>query len=159
MTIILIEITFSFIASVAFAIMVNVPRRSLIGCGLTGMAGWLVYWYLKQLGVNAVISALAGSIIVALLSDFFSKYYKLPVTIFNIPGMFALVPGYLSYQTVRNLVTGNYQIAIHAATQAFMVGGAIVLGLFLSEVFNHNIRNFKQKKEKDKKNLHKKKKF
>ncbi len=71
----------------------------------------------------------------------------MPVTIFNIPGMVPLVPGGLAYQAVRNLVTGSYQAAASYTVQAIMIAGAIALGLVLSEVFNHNIRNFKLKRE------------
>ena len=71
----------------------------------------------------------------------------MPVTIFNIPGMVPLVPGGLAYQAVRNLVTSSYQEAANYTVQAIMIAGAIALGLVLSEVFNHNIRNFKVKRE------------
>ncbi|MCV3097474.1 threonine/serine exporter family protein, partial [Enterococcus hirae] len=40
-----------------------------------------------------------------------------------------------------------YQAAASYTVQAIMIAGAIALGLVLSEVFNHNIRNFKLKRE------------
>ncbi|BDP74471.1 hypothetical protein EfmAA96_22560 [Enterococcus faecium] len=61
--------------------------------------------------------------------------------------MVPLVPGGLAYQAVRNLVTESYREAAHYAVQAIMIAGAIALGLVLSEVFNHNIRNFKVKRD------------
>ncbi|HGF7753112.1 TPA: threonine/serine exporter family protein, partial [Enterococcus faecium] len=91
--------------------------------------------------------SLLGSLGVAFISDLFSKRLKMPVTIFNIPGMVPLVPGGLAYQAVRNLVTESYREAAHYAVQAIMIAGAIALGLVLSEVFNHNIRNFKVKRD------------
>ncbi|HBL3321243.1 TPA: threonine/serine exporter family protein [Enterococcus faecium] len=115
---IFIQFSFSFLATAAFAVITNVPRRSLL-----------------------------GSLGVAFISDLFSKRLKMPVTIFNIPGMVPLVPGGLAYQAVRNLVTESYREAAHYAVQAIMIAGAIALGLVLSEVFNHNIRNFKVKRD------------
>lgn len=61
--------------------------------------------------------------------------------------MVPLVPGGLAYQAVRNLVIGNYETAVYSAVQAVMIAGAIALGLVLSEVLNHNIRNFREKRE------------
>ncbi|MFD2306148.1 threonine/serine exporter family protein [Enterococcus termitis] len=143
----LVQFSFSFLASSAYAIITNVPRRSLIACGLSGASGWMLYWIALQFGANVALGSLLGALSVASVSFICSRVLKLPVTIFNIPGMVPLVPGGLAYQAVRNLVIGNYQIAIDSAVQAVMIAGAIALGLVLSEVFNHNIRNFREKRE------------
>lgn len=144
---IIIQLIFSFFATAAYAIVTNVPRRALFWCGLSGMFGWIIYWLCVYFGTNAALGSLLGSLGVAFISDRFSKRFKMPVTIFNIPGMVPLVPGGLAYQAVRNLVTSSYSQAIDAGVQAIMIAGAIALGLVLSEVFNHNIRNFKVKRD------------
>ena len=69
----------------------------------------------------------------------------MPVTIFNIPGIVPLVPGGLAYQAVRNIVIGNYEKGAYFTVQAVMIAGAIALGLVASEVFNQNIRSFREK--------------
>ena len=71
----------------------------------------------------------------------------MPVTIFNIPGIVPLVPGSLAYQAVRNIVIGNYEKGAYFTVQAVMIAGAIALGLVASEVFNQNIRSFREKRE------------
>lgn len=77
----------------------------------------------------------------------FAKYKKLPITIFNVPGIVPLVPGGLAYQAVRNFVLGDYTEAIGFSVQVTVVAGAIAAGLMLSEVFNHSIRTFRERKE------------
>ena len=144
---IFIQFSFSFLATAAFAVITTVPRRSLICGGLSGAFGWMIYLICVQIGGSAAFGSLLGSLGVAFISDLFSKRLKMPVTIFNIPGMVPLVPGGLAYQAVRNLVTESYREAAHYAVQAIMIAGAIALGLVLSEVFNHNIRNFKVKRD------------
>ncbi|MBF8807451.1 MAG: threonine/serine exporter family protein [Enterococcus lacertideformus] len=143
----IIQISFSFLATAGFAIITNVPRHSLVFCGLSGSFGWLVYWVCVNFGSSPAFGSLLGSLGVAFISNVFSKRLKMPVTIFNIPGMVPLVPGGLSYQAVRTLVTGSYHEAVDYTVQVIMIAGAIALGLVLSEVFNHNIRNFKVKRE------------
>lgn len=143
----LVQFSFSFLASVAYAIITNVPRRLLIACGLSGASGWMFYWFSVQLGATDALGSLLGALSVAAVSFVCSRLLKLPVTIFNIPGMVPLVPGGLAYQAVRNLVIGNYETAAYSAVQAVMIAGAIALGLVLSEVLNHNIRNFREKRE------------
>ncbi|MEI5995371.1 threonine/serine exporter family protein [Candidatus Enterococcus mansonii] len=144
---ILVQFSFSFLASAAYAILTNVPKRSLIACGLSGASGWMIYWLSIQFGGNAALGSLLGALSVAAVSFIFSRSLKLPVTIFNIPGMVPLVPGGLAYQAVRNLVIGQYETAIYSSVQAIMIAGAIALGLVISEVFNHNIRSFREKRE------------
>ncbi|MDR0921657.1 MAG: threonine/serine exporter family protein [Lactobacillales bacterium] len=136
------EVFFSFLATMAFAVVCNVSRYALIYCGATGAAGWLVYWIIIQLGGNMPIATLAGSLVVAFFSSFFAKKAKMPVTVFNIPGIVPLVPGALAYEAVRSLAQGDYYPAIQIGTDVVMSAGAIALGLILAEVFNHNIRNF-----------------
>lgn len=143
----IIQFSFSFLATAAFAIITNVPRRSLVWCGFSGAFGWMIYWICVKFGGSPAFGSLLGSLGVAFISDIFSKRLKMPVTIFNIPGMVPLVPGGLAYQAVRNLVIGSYQDAASYAVQVIMIAGAIALGLVLSEGFNHNIRNFKVKRE------------
>ncbi|MCO6019174.1 MULTISPECIES: threonine/serine exporter family protein [Carnobacterium] len=142
-----IQLTFSFLTTAAFAIITNVPKRSLVSCGLTGMLGWIVYWGTGQFGVSNVLATFLGAFTVAIFSHFFSRIKKMPVTIFNIPGIVPLVPGALAYQAVRNLVLGDYVVAVSISVKVLLVAGAIASGLVISEVFNHNIRNFREKKE------------
>ena len=108
----------------------------------------MVYWSADSFGSGDVFATFLGAFTVALASYYFSKHKRLPVTIFNIPGIVPLVPGSLAYQSVRNLVLGDYVEAVSFAVRALMIAGAIAAGLVLSEVFNHNIRNFREKKEK-----------
>ncbi|MGX7352529.1 hypothetical protein RU97_GL001985 [Enterococcus canis] len=144
---ILVQILFSFLATAAFAILTNVPRRSLLACGLVGTAGWLAYWVCVHYGGSPAFGSLLGALAVAVFSNFASKKMKMPVTIFNIPGMVPLVPGAIAYQAIRSFVTGSYEMGMQSAVQVVMIAGAIALGLVLSEVFNHNIRSFKEKRD------------
>ncbi|EMC0822494.1 threonine/serine exporter family protein [Enterococcus faecalis] len=146
--IVLVQFIFSFLASAAFAIIINVPRRSLVACGLTGSVSWMLYWVIVEVfSGNAALGSLIGAVGVAAVSYLFSKILKMPVTIFNIPGIVPLVPGGLAYQAVRNIVIGNYEKGAYFTVQAIMIAGAIALGLVASEVFNQNIRSFREKRE------------
>ena len=142
--IVLVQFIFSFLASAAFAVIINVPRRSLVACGLTGSVSWMLYWVIVEVFSG---NAALGSLIGAAVSYLFSKILKMPVTIFNIPGIVPLVPGGLAYQAVRNIVIGNYEKGAYFTVQAVMIAGAIALGLVASEVFNQNIRSFREKRE------------
>lgn len=133
----------SFIASAAFGIIFNTKKASLIKCGIVGMAGWFVYFTMTSNGIDPVPASLAGSFVVALISQFFARRYKAPIIIFNVAGIIPLVPGGLAYDAMRNFVESNYTIGLGLAAKAGLISGAIALGLVFSEVINQLIRKAK----------------
>ncbi|SJZ92677.1 Uncharacterized membrane protein YjjB, DUF3815 family [Pilibacter termitis] len=138
----IIQFIFGFLGTVAVAILWNVSRYVLVYCGLTGAIGWIVYWVLMELHCSMPLSALAGSVGVAIMSNHFSRKCKMPVTVFNIPGIVPLVPGAIAYESVRSLALGDYNNFMRVGVNTVMAAGAIALGLILAEVMNHNIRSF-----------------
>lgn len=46
---IIIQLVLSYVATVTFAIITNVPKRALNACGITGTFGWMAYWTLMQM--------------------------------------------------------------------------------------------------------------
>ncbi|WP_075980677.1 threonine/serine exporter family protein [Bacillus massilinigeriensis] len=135
----------SFIATSAFGVIFNTPKSSLIKCGFVGMFGWIIYILMVVNGIDSVVASLAASFSVAVISQIFSKLYKTPVIIFSVAGVIPLVPGGLAYDAMRNFVENNYSIAINLAARAFMISGAIAIGLVFSEVVNQSIRQSKFK--------------
>jgi uncharacterized membrane protein YjjB (DUF3815 family) len=131
----------SFISTAAFGILFNVPKQSLVKCGIVGMAGWIVYIVLENNGLSAVRATLAASFVVAVISQVFAKRYKSPVIIFSIAGIIPLVPGGLAYDTMRHFVENDYNTAIGLAAKTTMISGAIAIGLVFSEVVNQTIRH------------------
>lgn len=134
------QLVTSFIASAAFGVIFNAPKESLVKCGLTGMAGWVVYFALTEHGFSAVLATLAASFFIAFISQTFAKLYKTPMIIFNVSGIIPLVPGGLAYDTMRNIVENDYTTAVSLGVRALMISGAIAVGLIFSEVLNHVIR-------------------
>jgi uncharacterized membrane protein YjjB (DUF3815 family) len=144
-----IQFFFALVGSAAFAIICNVSRYALVYCGLTGGFGWLVYFAIISLGGNMPVATLGGSLVVAFASSIFSRVAKMPVTVFNIPGIVPLVPGAYAYECIRDLAQGNYFNSAKVGVNVLMSAGAIALGLILAEVFNHNIRNFTERAKRE----------
>lgn len=134
------QLVTSFIASVAFGVIFNTPKESLVKCGFAGMSGWIVYFVLTERGFSAVLATLVASFLIAFISQIFAKIYKTPMIIFNVSGIIPLVPGGLAYDTMRNIVENDYTTAVSLGVRALMISGAIAVGLIFSEVLNHVIR-------------------
>lgn len=139
-----VQLITSFVASAAFGMIFNAPKKSLFTCGIVGMSGWFIYLLMIDFGYDAVPASLVASFVVALISQFFARRYKTPVIIFNVGGIIPLVPGGLAYDAMRNLVENDYTMALPLAAKAGLISGAIALGLIFSEVINQLIRKSKQ---------------
>ncbi|MCM3162500.1 threonine/serine exporter family protein [Metabacillus litoralis] len=136
----------SFIASAAFGIIFNAPVQALFRCGFAGMVGWMIYIGLFEYSNDSVFASLIASFVIAIISQYYAKKHKTPVIIFNVSGIIPLVPGGLAYDAMRQVVENDYNAAIPLAAKAFMISGAIAIGLVLSEVMNQIIRKAKQKR-------------
>ena len=129
---IVINVAFSYIASVAFAIMINVPHRALNSLGISGAVGWMAYWFCFHLGMGRMVSNLTGAFLIGILGQFFARRKKCPATVFNIPALVPLVPGMPAYQAVRALVAGNYTLGQELILRVAIVTAAIGLGFLFS---------------------------
>ncbi|WP_435922233.1 threonine/serine exporter family protein [Paenibacillus sp. DYY-L-2] len=132
----------SFIASAAFGIIFNAPKRTLLQCGFSGMAGWAVYFLLDE-RLDTIYATVAATLIVGVISQIFARIYKKPVILFSVSGIIPLVPGGMAYDAMRNFVSSEYNMAVQLAAQAFLISGSIAIGLVLSEVLNQIIRKIR----------------
>ncbi|MDQ0175253.1 threonine/serine exporter family protein [Bacillus chungangensis] len=131
----------SFFAAAAFGIIYNVPHRTVWAGGLAGMVGWNVYKALVTVGsLDAVIATVVSSFIVAMISQFFSRRYKMPVIVFSIAGIIPMVPGGMAYNAMRQFVEKDHGLALQYASEASMISGAIAFGLLLGGVFTQIIK-------------------
>ncbi|MGN1272637.1 MAG: threonine/serine exporter family protein [Lactobacillus sp.] len=129
---IIINIAFSYVASVGFALTINVPHRALNLSGISGTIGWMTYWFCFRAGMGRMVSNLLGAFLIGILGLFFARIKKCPVTVFNIPALVPLVPGMPAYQAVRALVAGDYTHGQELILRVAIVTGAIGLGFLLS---------------------------
>jgi len=137
----------SFIAAAAFGILFNVPKESLFKCGFVGMVGWMVYFLLEGKGADAVLATVIASFIVTVISQIYARIYKTPVIIFIVAGIIPLVPGGMAYDAMRHFVQNDYNTALNLAAKAFMISGAIAIGIVFSEVFNQLVKRKQYMKE------------
>jgi uncharacterized membrane protein YjjB (DUF3815 family) len=139
------QLVFATCGTAAFAIITNVSRSVLLQCGLTGGIGWLIYWITEYLGANLAVSTLLGAIVIAILSTVFAKTCKMPMTVFNIPGIVPLVPGGLAYESLRAYAQADYNAFMATGLKVIMSAGAIAIGLLVGEMLNRNITKFIRK--------------
>ncbi|MDR1606417.1 MAG: threonine/serine exporter family protein [Streptococcaceae bacterium] len=133
----------AYIGALAFGIILNIPRRTLNRAGIVGASSWLTYEiviYLTRPVLEKnwciIVGAFIATTVIGLVSLTMSRAQKVPILIYNIPGIFPLVPGAQAYQVVRNLVTGHREVAAENFELVVIIVGAIATGFWLAELIN-----------------------
>jgi uncharacterized membrane protein YjjB (DUF3815 family) len=85
-------------AALGFAVLFNVPQRTLIIIWAMGAIGGLTKFLLLGLGVNIVLSSLAGASLIGVLSVYAAHNKQAPPLVFSIPSVIPMVPGAFAYR-------------------------------------------------------------
>ncbi len=128
-----VQVIGAFIAVVAFAVIIGVPKIFLWQAGLVGAVGWLVYLLLEPTGLSVPGRMFFAALMVALISHSFARLLKTPVTLFLIAGILPLVPGVGMYRIVYNLITNNNSLAGHYMNETIQTAGMIALAIFIMD--------------------------
>ena len=120
----------SFLGTIGFAILFNIPSKYYLSGGLTGVAGWMVYMLLTAgFQVSSEMATFWGTFVVVLISRMLTVRLRCPITIFLIAGIIPLVPGASAYFTAYHLMTGELSQAVSEGMTAVRLAFAIVLGI------------------------------
>ncbi|MFC6322662.1 threonine/serine exporter family protein [Companilactobacillus baiquanensis] len=130
----IIQVVLSYIGTAGFGLIINIPKRALNLAGWSGAIGWLTYWVLFEAGSGRMFSNLVAGISVGICGIIFSHVKRMPVILFNIPGLVPLVPGATAYQAVSSLVLGNFDQAIALGVKVSMVAGSIATGFMIAQI-------------------------
>lgn len=122
---------FAFCSTVGFSILFHVPKKHIVPAGVVGALGWLTYTYFIVSGSGSVLACFAGSCIVAIISDVFSRAFKDAATIFIIPGILPLVPGANMYYTMLAILEGNVSETASIGTETILMAGSIAIALLV----------------------------
>jgi uncharacterized membrane protein YjjB (DUF3815 family) len=92
------------LAATGFAILFNVPARTLPGCALGGAIGHASRTLLMQFGMDIELATLLGASVIGLLGVLFARQWRVPMTIFTVSAAVTLVPGSFAYRTMIGII-------------------------------------------------------
>ncbi|CAM3167505.1 threonine/serine exporter family protein [Sporolactobacillus spathodeae] len=130
----LVQALTSFIATCAFGIIYNIPKKPLIHGGFIGLVSWIIYFLIYQWNGNDFAATFFAAFVIAVMSHIFARLCKNPVIIYSVSGIIPLVPGGLTYTVMNRAVGDQYSLALHLGEKAFVLSGAIAMGLIFAEV-------------------------
>lgn len=123
------QIFMSILATLAFVILFNAPRKEFVFCAFNGCLGWMSYQLFLGYGAGVVMASLWATLILTLVARVLSALRRTPVTIFLIPGIFTLVPGAGIYYASYYLIMNDLAQFTAKGIETFKIAGAMVLGI------------------------------
>lgn len=134
------EFIIASICSMSFALIFNCPRRELISAGFCGGVGWIVYSLITVIYSSVSLSVLFAAITVGLLGEALAHRNKKPATIFIIPGIIPLVPGYGLYYTMLTVIESGLSAASSIGIETIFAAISIASGLIISSALGKVLR-------------------
>lgn len=151
MVYLLIIIAGVYVATLGFAVLINVSPKYLNDGGIVGVAGYLVYLaYYTYIG-GYVGGNVLGAFAIGIFGMIAARIKKAPVIIFNIPALVPLVPGGQAYQVMKNIAMNKPRVAFGFLMQVLMIAGSLAMGFLLAELviqlFNYSMRSMKRRRK------------
>jgi len=127
----IIQTIVTFVCITCFSIILNVPKKELLFCGLTGAVGWFASRFVLILDPNVFILAnFVGTLALTAVSRVLSYARKTPVLVYLIGGILPLVPGAGIYYTVYEFIINNNDTAgLLYGIETAKVTGVIAIGI------------------------------
>lgn len=92
------------LASLGFAVLFNVPPRSLLLIWILAAIGGVIRLLMMNFGMNIVLASFIVSTIIGFLSIQAAHTKHTPPIIFSIPAVIPMVPGILAYRTMLGFI-------------------------------------------------------
>jgi uncharacterized membrane protein YjjP (DUF1212 family) len=137
---------FGFFSTVGFCFLFNAPRKLFPLISAIGAVGMLFMAGGVSMGSGAVATAFVGSCVVAILAECSSRAGRDATTVFILPGIIPFVPGATIYQTMENILYGDFTSAtangIETLTTAGSIGVALILIASIVRLISALVRRF-----------------
>lgn len=122
---------YAFGASLAFAIVFNIPRNKLLLSAVGGLLGQLVYVVFQLVISNDVILYLLATIAISLYAEVLARLTKSPTTIYLAVALIPLVPGGGIYYTMLYFINGEMDLGITTGVHTLLISGALAVGIIM----------------------------
>lgn len=124
-----LQFLLSFITTLGFSFFFQVRHRALVSASLAGALGWVLCAYCVEHGMSLIFSNFFAALLIAFLAEILARFEKSPVTIYIVPGILPLVPGFRIYYMMNYFVDGNLSAGIEQGVSAFFIALALALGI------------------------------
>lgn len=134
---------FAAIPAIGFGMVFNVPRHTLIYCGIGGAIAYSSRAFLMDLNIPLELSTFIASTIVGIVALKWSRKYIIPRPVYTIAAIIPLLPGTYAFTAIINLISMNAHgvtpeliaIFFDNSLKTIIVLGGIGFGLALPSLY------------------------
>lgn len=134
----------SFIGTLGFALLYQVPRRALLICAAIGMGGYGLRSLLLQWGMDLVFATFFGALLVGLVGTIPARRLQLPLVLFAITGIICMVPGIPAFKVLVYFHQGDILGGLQSAIEAGFVVAALVSGIGAARILTDSEWGFER---------------
>ena len=128
---VLMGVVGSFVAIIAFSVLLETPGKYLWQTGVVGAIGGGVYLLCTHRGVDVVPASFFSALAIAFMAHLFARIFKAPVTVFLIAGILPTVPGAGMYRIAYSIVANDRAGCAYYLLQTLEIAGMIALAIFI----------------------------
>ena len=126
-----IELLMAYMASLSFAYLFNLNRRTALMSAVGGSIGWLLYSQGLNYFQDANLAYFSGAVALSLYGEIMARKTRTPVTSYITPALIPLVPGNGLYQTMLMSLEGDYNGALREGITTLMASGGLAIGILM----------------------------
>ena len=126
---VLMGVVGSFVAIIAFSVLLETPGKYLWQTGVVGAIGGGVYLLCTHRGVDVVPASFFSALAIAFMAHLFARIFKAPVTVFLIAGILPTVPGAGMYRIAYSIVANDRAGCAYYLLQTLEIAGMIALAI------------------------------
>jgi uncharacterized membrane protein YjjB (DUF3815 family) len=140
----ILDISIGLFVSLAFAILFNAPKRSLIPIIILGIGAVLSKKYMMLYGFSLEFATFIASFFIGCVGIYFSHKQNIPILVYAISSSIVLVPTVNAYKAIIGFIEiSTHQInnqeliiqSMHYGLKTWLVFGAITIGIVLPTQF------------------------
>lgn len=125
----LLAVPLAFLSSCGFAIMFDVPYRALLVAALVGAIGYTVFRLAGRAALPTGAAAFLAGMAISALAELLARPFRLPTSIFTIPGFLPLVPGAAAFRTLLHFAGDDYTGGIEGLVRTTIIVVALAAGI------------------------------
>lgn len=127
----LVELIMAYMASLSFAYIFNLNRKTAFLSAFGGSLGWLFYSESLSYFSDPNVAFFFGAVAFTYYGELMARKMRTPVTSYITPGLIPLVPGSGLYHTMLKSLEGDYYGALREGITTIMASGALAIGILM----------------------------
>ncbi len=138
-----IKAIFAAIPAIGFGMVWNVPRHTLVYCGIGGAIAYITRMVLMEFNMSLELSTFIASTIVGIVALYWSRKYLIPRPVYTVAAIIPLLPGTFAFTAMISLIDMNSHgvsqeliaLFMENGLKAMWILGAIGFGLALPSLY------------------------